>query len=88
MLIGGLSQVFSMSKCRVVWSFCFFQGGESGLFCLFCFLGWLVLCLFLYGAFLTIACNTDSKTEAHGKVGAYRSQLFLKLFLSDFLQLF
>lgn len=47
MLIAGLWEAFSMNKCSVVWSFSFFQDGESGFFCLICFWGWLVLCLFL-----------------------------------------
>lgn len=52
MLTGGLSQVFSMSNCSVVWSFCFFRDGESGFFCLFCFFGlvgfvFVFVCLFL-----------------------------------------
>lgn len=51
MLIAGLSQAFSMSKCSVLWSFCFFQDGESVFFVCFGFGdGWFCVgfCLFIF----------------------------------------
>lgn len=51
MLIAGLSQAFSMSKCSVLWSFCFFQDGESVFFVCFGFgVGWFCVgfCLFIF----------------------------------------